>query len=109
MKKKILVIVFCTIIVLGLTGCNNSNKTDKEINNDDIHNFEATVLECNQNNMIVKPDEKEDEYQSSDKFTIKYTNGFVCKVGDKILITYKGFINESYPAQVGTTNIEIVK
>ena len=32
---------------------------------------------------------------------------YSCKIGDKVTITYKGMINESYPAQVGTTNIEI--
>ena len=110
MKKTMLTILVCGILALGLTGCNNSNEIDKgDNNNDDVHTFEATILECNQKNMIVEPYEKEDEYKSSDKFTIKYTDGFVCKIGDKVLITYDGFINESYPAQVETTNIEIIK
>lgn len=109
MKKTMLTILLCGIFVLGLTGCNNSNENDKKDNSDDIHTFKATILECNQKNMIIKPDEKEDEYKSSDKFTIEYTDEFVCNVGDKVLITYEGMINESYPAQIGTTNIEITK
>lgn len=109
MKKTILTILVCGFMVLGLTGCNNSNENGKKDNSDDIHTFEVTILECNQKNMIVKPDEKEKEYKSSDKFTIEYIDEFVCKVGDRVLITYEGMINESYPAQVGTTNIEIIK
>ena len=61
MKKTILTILVCGVLILGLTGCNNANKTDTEDNND-IHTFKATILECNQKNMIVKPDETEDEY-----------------------------------------------
>lgn len=108
MKKTILTILVCVVLILGLTGCNNANKTDTEDNND-IHTFKATILECNQKNMIVKPDEKEDEYKSSDRFIIEYTNGFMCQVDAKVQITYEGFIDESYPAQVGTTNIDIIK
>lgn len=107
MKRKVFAILICGILVLGLTGCNNLNEPVAGDNND-IHTFEATVLECNQKDMIVKPDEKEDEYKSSDKFTIEYTDEFVCKVGDKVLITYEGMINESYPAQIWTTKIETI-
>ena len=108
MKKTILTISVCGVLILELTGCNNANKTDTEDNND-IHTFKATILECNQKNMIVKPDETEDEYKSSDRFIIQYTDGFMCRVDTKVQITYEGFIDESYPAQVGTTNIEIIK
>ena len=104
MKRKILTILLCGVMVLGLTGCNSKPK------NDDRHTFEGTILECNQKSMIVNPNENENELKSSDKFTIEYVNGFnSCNVGDKVKITYIGDINESYPAQVGTTNIEIIK
>lgn len=60
--------------------------------------------------MIVHPNENEDELKSSDKFTIEYINGFnSCNVGDKVKITYIDGIKESYPAQVDTTNIEVIK
>ena len=60
--------------------------------------------------MIVSPNENTEEHKSSDKFRIEYVNGFnSCNVGNKVKITYKGMINESYPVQIGTTNIEVVK
>ena len=43
MKKTILTISVCGVLILGLTGCNNANKTDTEDNND-IHTFKATIM-----------------------------------------------------------------
>lgn len=106
MKKKILTIVLCGVMVLIIPGCNNSEKKD----DNDIHTFKGTIVECEQESMIVQPNESEEEFKSSDKFRIEYVNGFnSCKVEDKVKITYKGMIKESYPAQIGTTNIEIIK
>ena len=106
MKKTIFTILICGVMILGLTGCNNSEKKD----DNDIHTFEGTIVECEQKSMIVKPNESEEEFKSSDKFRIEYVNDFnSCKIDDKVKITYKGMINESYPAQIGTTNIEIIK
>jgi len=93
-------------MILGLTGCNNSEKKD----DNDIHTFEGTIIECEKESMIVSPNENTEEHKSSDKFRIEYVNGFnSCNVGNKVKITYKGMINESYPVQIGTTNIEVVK
>lgn len=104
MKKTILTILLCGVTVLGMTGCGKS----KQNNQDDIHTFAGTITECEEKTMIVRPNENEEEYKSSDKFRIEYVGGFnSCKIGDKVTITYKGMINESYPAQVRTTNIEI--
>lgn len=104
MKKIVFTILVCGIIVLELTGCNNLKQKQK----DDIHSFVGTIIKCEEKSMIVRPNENEEEYNSSDKFRIKYIDGFdSCKINDKVKITYKGMINASYPAQVGTTNIEI--
>ena len=66
-------------------------------------------MECEQESMIVRPDENEEEYHSSDKFRISYVGDFSsCYVGDKVEITYEGMIDTSYPAQIGTTKIEIL-
>lgn len=101
MKKTILI---CSFIVLMVTGCNKSIKNETN----DIHSFKGTIIECEQNSMIVHPNDNEDEYKSSDKFRVEYVNGFnSCSVGDKVKITYEGMINESYPAQIGTTKIEL--
>ena len=104
MKKTLFAILVCLVMVLGMTGCRKS----KQNNSDDIHTFAGIITECEEKTMIVRPNENEEEYKSSDKFRIEYVGGFnSCKIGDKVTITYKGMINESYPAQVGTTNIEI--
>lgn len=101
MKKTILI---CSFIVLMVTGCSKSIKNET----DDIHSFKGTIIECEQNSMIVRPNDNENEYKSSDKFRVEYVNGFnSCNVGDKVKITYEGMINESYPAQIGTTKIEL--
>jgi len=103
MKKTILTIL-CGIILIGLTGCDDSSKKDFN----DIHTFEGTIIECDQKSMIVHPNESEKEFKSSDKFRIQYVNSFSsCNIGEKVKITYEGMINESYPAQIGTTKIEI--
>lgn len=105
MKKAILTILVCGIMFLCITGCSNL----KEKESSDIHSFTGTIMECGKKSMIVRPDKSEEEYNSSDKFKIEYVGKFnSCNVNDKVKITYKGFINESYPAQVGTTKIEIV-
>ena len=104
MKRNLFVILLWGGMVLGMTGCGKS----KQNNPDDIHTFVGTIIDCEEKTMIVSPNENEEEYKSSDKFRIEYVGGFnSCKIGDKVTITYKGMINESYPAQVGTTNIEI--
>lgn len=106
MKKTIFTILLCGVMILGLTGCNNSEKKD----DNDIHTFDGTIIECEKESMIVSPNENTEEHKSSDKFRIEYVNSFnSCNVGNKVKITYKGMINESYPAQIGTTNIEVVK
>ncbi len=103
--KKILTILLCGVMILGITSCNDSKNIT-----DDSHTFKGTILECSQESMIVKPNENENVLKSSDKFTIEYINNFnSCNVGDEVKITYIGGIKESYPAQVDTTNIEIIK
>lgn len=105
MKNIVLTILVCGIIFLCITGCS----TLKEKEASDIHSFTGTIIECGEKSMVVRPDKSEEEYNSSDKFKIEYVKGFnSCNVNDKVKITYKGFINESYPAKVGTTKIEIL-
>ena len=105
MNKKILTVLVLGFLVFILTGCNS--KKDSQLNNDEEQTFNATIIECDSKSMIVRPDEIEEEYKSSDKIRVEYVNEFKsCNVNDKVKITYKGGINESYPAQIGTTKIE---
>lgn len=103
--KKIFNIIICALMILSLTGC----KIKKTEDNKDIHSFEGTIIECENASMIVRPKKNEDEYSSSNRFRVEYVNDFnSCNVGTNVKITYDGFINESYPAQIGTTKIEVL-
>ena len=88
-------------------------KTDTNGSNDtvshDEHSFYGKILEVSSSYIIVEPNEKEEERKSSDKFHIELkNNNTIYKVGTNVKITYVGGIKESYPAQIGTTKIEIV-
>lgn len=65
MKKIVFTILVCGIIVLELTGCNNLKQKD------DIYSFVGTIIKCEEKSMIIRPNENEEEYNSSDKFRIK--------------------------------------
>ena len=73
------------------------------------HLFIATILEVNENSIMVKPVEGSYESKSSDKIMIKKINTDNYEIGDKLKITYNGLIEESYPAQISATQIETIK
>lgn len=126
MKKKIIGIIIC-VLVLGIGAgvlyrIVEKNVTDREtfdfktdtngsidtVSHDE-HSFYGIILEVSSSHIIVEPNENEEERKSSDKFSIELKNdNKTYKVGTNVKITYVGGINESYPAQVGTTKIEIV-
>lgn len=102
MKNKILVILICGFILVGIIGCGENKNAE--------HSFYGKVLEVSSSYIIVEPNENEEERKSSDKFHIDLKNDDITyEVGTKVKITYNGGINESYPAQIGTTKIEIVE
>ena len=87
-----------------------ANTTIEEENN--TYQFIATIIEAKEDYIIVRPDEGTTELKSSDKIRIKITrptsgiNDFYV-TGNKIIITYNGNINESYPAQITAIKIEL--
>lgn len=84
---------------------NGSNDT---VSNDE-HSFYGKILEVNATYLIVEPNEDEEERKSSDKFRIELNKDNVAyEVGTNVKITYEGMINESYPAQIKTIQIEIM-
>ena len=120
MKKQILGILLIGILVIGLTGCGNYTKkndstTDNQIkniegkDNNEEHHFKAKVVEVGNGYIIVEPNEDEEERKSSDRFHIDNKNNVSYKEGQILAITYIGGINESYPAQIGVTNISIIE
>ena len=120
MKKQILCILLIGILVIGLTGCGNYTKENdstidnqfintEEKDNNEEHHFKAKVIEVHNGYIIVEPNEDEEERKSSDRFHIDNKNNASYKEGQILAITYIGGINESYPAQIGVTNISIVE
>ena len=82
---------------------------EEEKDNNEEHHFEAKVIEVHDGYIIVEPSENEEERKSSDKFYIENKNNVNYKKSQILAITYVGGINESYPAQIGVTNISIIK
>lgn len=104
MKKIILSVLLGILIALGFSGCNNNENNQVE-----EKDFNATIIECSKNSMLVIPDTDEFEFKSSDKFIIEFTDEYkTCNVNDKVEITYIGDISEVYPAKVNTIKIESI-
>lgn len=88
--------------------CPMSEKNEGKQENDE-HSFYGKIVESHETYIIVEPNEDEEERKSSDKFLINLekNNDAIYMVGSNVKITYVGGINESYPAQIGTTKIEL--
>ena len=83
------------------------------ISDENEYTFIGTIIEANDNSIIVEPDEGTAERNSSDKISMginRPTSGVndFYVVGNKVMITYNGNINESYPAQISAIKIELV-
>lgn len=102
MRKTVLNILICGILLFGITGCEEKQNYE--------HSFYGKILETSASYIIVEPNEDEKIRKSSDKFHIGLKNDDTTyEVGANVKITYIGGINESYPAQIGTTKIEIIE
>ena len=88
--------------------CPMSEKNEGKQENDE-HSFYGKIVESHETYIIVEPNEDEEERKSSDKFRIDLgkNNDAIYVVGSNVKITYVGGINESYPAQIGATKIEL--
>ena len=103
-KRVILTIIIICSSFLCVLGCSKDKNDDY-----DNHSFFATIVEINNESILVQPNDDEEELNISDRYIIslsKFDQKF--KLGERVKITYKGGINESYPAQIDTINIEIV-
>lgn len=101
MEKTIVTILLCGALLLCITGCGEKKEEQ--------HSFYGKVVESDPLYIIVEPNEGEEERKSSDKFRIFLENtDTTYEIGTNVKITYVGIIAESYPAQVGTTKIEII-
>lgn len=100
MKKKILIPIAAAVIVLVVLFVRVPLESE-----DLEQEFVATVLEIDENSVLVQPFEGEDELNSSDEisFSIKDFEDIGAGVGSAVEITYIGGIMESYPAQIHAT------
>ena len=92
--KKISVLIIFAVFVLLFVSCALSET-------ESVKSFYAYVSDVQQNYIMVTPLEGSDELRSSDLFTVdvSYLGGIDISEGDTLLITYKGGILETYPAQ----------
>ena len=63
--------------------------------------FQASVIEKNDDSIIVRPVDDSLELNSADKFHISNEENVELQIGDLVEISYNGEIMESYPAQLG--------
>ena len=97
MKRLSLLII---TIFLFFTGC---SRDIEDMANEP--SFTGIISEVHENYLLVKVDENEDEYSSSDVIIVSLNmeiedNSVSYNVGDSVRVYYDGNILESYPAQV---------
>lgn len=65
--------------------------------------FEARVIQVNENSLLIEPSEGEEEFRSSDQISVSADDAgkLDLKEGDVIRVTYNGEIMETYPARLG--------
>ena len=100
--KKLIALVLALVCVLCLSACDG--KAGKDFDKaDDLHQFDATILEIHDNHFLVEPCVGMNELKSADKIEVSTQNAdksVEWKVGDLVLITYDGVILETYPARL---------
>lgn len=100
-----------SVILLKAINEENIEVINIEENNqqtDEYSSFVGTILEETTTYMIVRPNDDESEIKSADKIIINYGTDhkdYLYGVGRKVVIKYKGYIKETYPAQIDTDNI----
>lgn len=101
MKKKIYssICLLC-LAVFMLCACGKQGNPIAD-NESETITFQATVIEINNDTILVKPVDGSSELNSADKFSILNDKNLELQVGNLLEITYNGDIMESYPAQLG--------
>jgi len=104
--RKHIIFTLCVLLVLGVfVGCKDTNKKDGRF-------FRAIVLEKDESNLLVKPDDGSSELASADRIAVFIGEATLIDAkgkeitieeieeGNKVQIFYDGAIAESYPAQI---------
>ena len=101
--KKLTALIFAMFSLFALVACGGRSGKDHDLP-EDLHQFEAKILEVHEDHFLVEPCADSQESKSSSKITVSRQNADPdqeWKIGDTILITYDGLIMETYPAQLG--------
>lgn len=87
------------------SGEEKTGKLDEE----EMFHFFGKVIESNQNSIVVEPNKGEAIRKSADKISISLgeNNDAIYQIGSNVKVTYKGYVMETYPAQVDVVNIEL--
>lgn len=91
--------------VKAKSGEEKTGKPDEE----EMFHFFGKVIESNQDSIIVEPNKGEAIRKSADKISISLgeNNDAIYQIGSNVKVTYKGYVMETYPAQVDVVNIEL--
>ena len=103
--KRYWIVLLALLCILSLTACKAASK-------EDVHSFEATILEVHDTYLLVEPAEGAWERSSADKIEVSLqdkTSWPIPQVGDTVNVFYNGELMETYPARVGKLyRVEIV-
>lgn len=100
-KGIIFVVLIVVLIVVGIHFI-NINKKGKMV--ETSYEFSGVVDEVMATSIIVIPDKGEDILRSSDRISVG-TNGLIYEKGDRVIVTYKEGIAETYPTKVDVISI----
>ncbi len=114
MLKKVSAVTFVLILVTGLImGCGNGEENGEENGNDDfggndevqILQFVATIIEIDENSILVEPVEGEEMLQTGNRVMVSTRDISEDKVsemevGDEVRVFYTGDVMESDPVQL---------
>lgn len=107
---RIYKIVFVLFNLIILTACSsNSDPSNKA-----VANFSGIVEEVSEQSLLIKVNEEEEEFKSSDLIRVSLINDrLATKIdfnqGDEVIVYYDGRIMESYPAQISQVDSIILK
>ncbi|WP_371723356.1 hypothetical protein [Isachenkonia alkalipeptolytica] len=111
--KPFLLLIFTGLLLIGCADNNRGDPENGDMNGNDevqILQFVATLLEIDENTILVEPAEGEDLLQSGDRVSINTDTldpGDVPEMegGDTLRIFYTGDVMESYPLQLEEVHI----
>ena len=101
--KKLIALILATVCVFGLTACDGRSGKDHD-QPEDLHQFEAKILEIQDGYILVEPASETWESRSAGKIEVPTQNAdpaLKLDIGDSVLITYDGQVMETYPARLG--------